>query len=145
MRESFNRLKDWRALREHLATLDENDQIEALRTYWEKMPMSLHVLDYDNAKEWPTPWELISENYYDTNVIAYLMMETLKNIGWSEDRFELAYIQDKNDNSRLMVLILDNKNVLNYSYGEIVSLDNVRENIYTLIRYKIENNSIKEI
>lgn len=145
MTKSLDKIKKWREFRTLLGTLTAEQQINSVVEYWSKMPLTNFVMDWDDAQSWPTPWEIISEDYYDSVAIAYMMLETLKAVGWDESQFELRYIQDKVDNSRMMILILDNETVLNYSYNEIVSLNDIEAKLANMIRYKLIKNKFEEI
>lgn len=138
------KIKEWRDFRISINDKNEVDQLTDVVEYWSKAPLVNYVLDYNTFKEWPTPWELISEDYFDSITIAYLMMETLITLKWNKDRFVLSYIKPDDNSDYIMVLIVDNKYVLNYSYNEIYDINDLKYD-KCLINIKYENDILKEI
>lgn len=122
--KTLDRIKDWRNFRKSIENSSENKQIKENVLYWSKMPTVNFVLNYNEFNKWPTPWDIVSEGYYDSIAIAYLMMETLILLGWDKKRFSLNYIKPDESSDFIMVLIIDDKNVLNYSYNEVYNIKN---------------------
>lgn len=129
-------IKSWKDLRDKIKWFDDDNKIVEVLNYWSKVATVHYVMDWDKPKTWLTPWEIIHDDYYDDVAIAYMMAETLILDGMSPDRIELRYIQNVNDKSRFMILIIDDTLVLNYSYNEIVLLDDIKSNLITYSRYK---------
>ena len=123
MSKILNRIKEWRDFRKDIKNLSSDEQILGVVNYWSKMPVVNFVLNYNEYDKWPTAWELITEGYFDSISIAYLMMETLVICGWNKDRFKLEYIKPDDSSEYIMVLIIDNRLVLNYSYNEVYNID----------------------
>lgn len=134
MYEKIN-LDSWREFRNSLQWFDDDEKILKTMDYWSNAPMVNYVLDWDKPDSWITPWEIINDDYYDTNAIAYMMSETLILSGFDASRIRLEFIQDKIDSSRLMILVIDNRYVLNYSYNEIVEYSNIKNRIIKYVEY----------
>lgn len=124
MSKILNRIGEWRDFRKNIKNLSEEEQINQVVNYWSKMPIVNFVLNYNEYEKWPTAWELITDGYFDTVSIAYLMMETLIICGWDKNRFRLEYIKPDENSEYLMVLIIDDKFILNYSYNEVYNIEN---------------------
>ncbi|AXH72781.1 MAG: putative periplasmic protein [Caudoviricetes sp.] len=139
-----NRLNDWKDFRKSLNGKNENEIIHSTINYWSKKPIVNFVLNYNTYETWPTPWEIISEDYFDSICIAYLMMETLISLGFEKDRFELRYIKPDADSDYIMILILDNKHVFNYSYNELYDISNVSY-INCMIKLRYIENRIEKV
>ena len=116
----------WREFRLEISKMNEIDQINLVVNYWSKAPTITFAIDWFE-RQFPTPWEIINEGYYDLNYIAFLMKETLTNSGWEESRIKMCYIKTKENDYEGMVLIIDNKYLLNYSYMEVLNYDDYKD------------------
>lgn len=139
----LDKIKDWRDFRKDIKSLSEHDQIENIVKYWAKVPTVNFVLNYNEYDKWPTPWELLTDGYFDSVTIAYMMLQTFLTIGWSEDRFRLEYIKPDEASDFIMVLIIDEKYILNYSYNEVYNITNYKYD-RRLINLIFDGNKLKE-
>lgn len=128
-------IKSWKELRDKIKWFDDENKIIEVMKYWQKVPTVHYVMDWDKPEKWLTPWEIIHDDYYDDVAIVYMMAETLILDGMDPSRIELRYVQDKTDKSRFMILIIDGKYVLNYSYDEVLTVKQIQNNIITYSRY----------
>lgn len=135
------RILSWRDFRASIQNLPEVEQLEKTAIFWAKAPLITYSIDWDKASDWPTPWELIHEGNFDNTSIAYLMEQTLIALGWDSSRLELSYIRLKDNSDQMMILLVDDKYVLNYSWGEVFDIDRIRQYCVTMIKYKWSNNS----
>ena len=106
------RLKFWSTFRSTIANLSIKEQCIEVDRFWQKTPYQNHYLHPDFMKEWPTPWQLLSDNIYCYYARALGMIYTLLLLG----NKDIALVEAKDDNSNEVVLVLvDNaKYVLNY-------------------------------
>jgi hypothetical protein len=113
------RLRSWVALRNDATNLSINDQCIEIDRFWQRVPLQNHYLHPDFIHEWPTPWQLISDNTYCYYARALGMIYTLLLLG----NKDIALVEAKDDNSNEVVLVLvDNaKYVLNYWPDTIVN------------------------
>lgn len=132
-----DQLLKWKEFRDSIENLSEYDQLEQTMKYWEKAPIITYAIDWNST--FPTPWEVIHEGYYDSNMIAYMMAQTLEMIGWDKERIQMCYIKTKDNTFEGMILIIDNKFLINYSYNEILNIDDYKDNFRFL---RINNNMI---
>lgn len=116
----------WREFRLDLPKFTEEDQLQLVVNYWSKAPIITFAIDW-YEKNFPTPWEIINEGYYDSNYIAFLMKETLVNSGWDSSRIKMCFVKTKDNDYEGMVLIIDNNYLLNYSYGEVLTINDYKD------------------
>lgn len=136
-------LKDWKKFRSDISLLNTFEQILETIDFWKNAPLVNFVLNYNEYKKWPSPWELIYENFYDSVVLSYVMSQTLLLIDDNQNH-ELWYIKPDSEHDYCMILIINNEYVLNYSYGNILHKDDLKYD-NCLIKLKYENKKLKEI
>jgi hypothetical protein len=137
----------WRDLRESIESIENDlDVLSTVRTYWEKVAVVNYLLDYDHPETWPTPWELIHNGYFCHNSLAYMMYYTLyfsDDVRWA-NRIELKLVQDINNNEIVIVLFIDNRYLLNYSYNEIIDLNEKNPELNILYEYERVKHKFKK-
>ena len=106
------RLKFWSTFRSTIANLSIKEQCIEVDRFWQKTPFQNHYLHPDFMKEWPTPWQLLSDNIYCYYARALGMIYTLLLLG----NKDIALVEAKDDNNNEVVLVLVDsaKYVLNY-------------------------------
>ncbi len=117
---SAERLADWKDLRARIGTMADQDALTELTRYWAQAPLSVTSHDPENPSTWPTPWEMISRGEWSKPMVAVGMEFTLRLAGWSEDRLKLRYLRDYDISEEIMILIVDDKIVLNYTDGAAI-------------------------
>lgn len=131
-------MKYWHQFRDSLSHESEIDiTLTKVCQFWAKAPISTRKIDYFTPEMWPTPWELIHSGEYCRSSIALGMESTLmlfKGSPFTADRVELALIDDDHVDMYLIVIV-DGHKVLNYSIGEVVTLDQMK-NTTVLDRFK---------
>jgi hypothetical protein len=135
--------KHWRILRAQL-TSDKTDleHLEIIVKFWSKAPISAPYLDWDHPDSWPDPWEFITEMNFDESGIAIGMEYTFllaEDQRWVLDRLHLALIASTDGSKQLLILIIDNKYVLNYSYGVIMSFEQASKELVIQQEYMYIN------
>jgi hypothetical protein len=133
------RILAWRKFRQSVANLNELEQLSLIAKFWGDAPLQTYVLDWDRSEEWPSAWQLLHDGNFDSNVIAILMEQTLILLGWSPERLKLQYIKDVVIEEQLMILIIDNLWVLNYSYYEVFELEKIKNNFSVYAKYQTHN------
>ena len=117
------RLQIWRNVRQKthsdiIDVLEEFATIETLPRY----------LDYYTPSSWPTPFEIVSEGYLCQSGVTLILLSTLINKGFiSKDTIQLPVISN-NITGTSGLVIYDRESVYNFTPGEIVSWDYVKEN-----------------
>ena len=134
------RIRHWRELRFSL-TEDQTDekQLLTVATYWQQFPISMFYLDVDRPKYWPSPWQVLFDGDYCRSTLAYLMEQTLfmsSDDRWNAERLHLMLIDDCLKSELFMILVADNKYVVNYSQNEIINFDFIKKNCIIQHEYK---------
>ncbi|RYD62885.1 MAG: hypothetical protein EOP83_13470 [Verrucomicrobiaceae bacterium] len=129
------RLADWKALREHLKTLTEREQLDLVAKYWGQAPLCRFAYDAEDAKSWPTMWEMISENNWCRNSVAIGMEQTLRLAGFAPDRMKLSYIKDYDLSDMILVLIVDDLYYLNYEHATVVTAPETRRDTFVVWQF----------
>ena len=94
-------------------------QCVAIDDFWQKSPIQHHYLHTDFMKDWPSPWQLLSDNTYCNYARALGMVYTLLLLG--NKSIELVDAVDDNNNEVVLVLVDDAKYVLNYWPGTVLN------------------------
>ncbi len=115
------RLQDWRKFRE---TLTEDD-LDLIIDWWSSLPFTMRAIDIYDSKQWPTPWELVYYGDYCKSSISLGIAYTLclMDGNW-QDRVKLLMIDD-NGLDIFLVVLLDDKYLINYGYKEIIEFDSL--------------------
>ena len=133
------RVRHWRELRFSL-TKDQTDEEQLLTVakYWQQFPISNYYIDVDRPKYWPTPWQVLFDSDYCKSTLAYLMEQTLlmSDDRWDTKRLRLILIDDKINSDLFIVLVADNKYVVNYSQDDIIDFDFIAKNC--IIQYEYQ-------
>ncbi len=98
-----------------------HDQIIEIDKFWQRVPTQNHYLHPDFIKEWPDPWQLLSDNTYCYYARALGMIYTLLLLG--NNSIELVQAKDDNSNEVVLVLVDNAKYVLNYWPDTVVNND----------------------
>jgi len=113
------RLRSWAKLREEILSLDSINQVIKIDEFWQKSPIQNHYLHPDYIKDWPTPWQLLSDNVFCYYARALGIVYTLLLLG--KKNIDLVDAVDDNSNEVVLVLVDDAKYVLNYWPNTVVN------------------------
>ena len=110
-------LADWVRLRREAALLKQPEQLLLINDWWFRAPIVNHLLYWEDARSWPTPWHLLNNNGYCELARALGIVYTIMII---ENRTytDLKIIQTKEDN---LVLVDGGKYILNWAPGEMLN------------------------
>lgn len=112
-------LSEWKLLREEIKTLDDATALQRVADYWSRAPLDKMAYDPEDQNEWPSPWEMIMAHSWCPYSVAIGMEFTLRLGGWNPDRMKLKLIRDYDICDQRMVLVVDDKLVLNYIVGDV--------------------------
>jgi hypothetical protein len=113
------RLRSWVDLRNKVSRLRLLDQVLEIDNFWQRVPTQNHYLHTDYIKDWPNPWQLLSDNTYCNYARALGMIYTLLLLG--NKNIDLVDAVDDNSNEVVLVLVDDAKYVLNYWPDTVVN------------------------
>lgn len=141
-----NLRKEWKQLRNSLtADLSDLQQLEIVSKWWAQCPTAHQWLDYDHVHTWPDPWELITTKNLDYSAISLGIEYTLLLNGdgrWTGNRIQLCLASDIGRTMQHLVVIVDNKLVLNASYAKVIDLT---DELIVHSRYRYDNKKHIEI
>lgn len=137
------RLRDWKDFRKEVACIDNiEEQLLIVQEYWNKQPFILRYIDIDRPQNWPRPWKMVYNGDYCISAKVYLMEQTLllaDEKRYRPENLRLAYVDNKLISDAFMILIYDNKYVLNYQYDQIVNFDSVKKSCIIIHEYTKSN------
>lgn len=110
------RLKDWRSFRQTLDNTDLKSSLQNLVDWFKTAPLSSRVIDIYDSTTWPGPWDLLYAGDMDENAIALAMAYSLQ---LCDIDCEVLFAQDREEHFMGLVVMVDNRYVLGYTYGEV--------------------------
>ena len=117
------RLSIWRNVRQKT----HNNILEVLEDFSKIEPLPRY-LDYYTPSSWPNPFEIVNEGYLCQSGVTLVLLSTLINKGFiSKDTIQLPVISN-NITGTSGLVIYDRESVYNFTPGEIVSWEYVKEN-----------------
>ena len=125
-----DRILSWKAFRESLDSLSLEECIKTVNKHWWTAPVSSQFYCQSLTENWPKPWELVVENYYDDIGRALGMLYTIQLSNHTCDVKLLCGVDDGDEYN--LVLIDDEKYTLNWDTNFYVntslskSLKNIR-------------------
>ena len=114
-----SRLQSWATFRNTISVLPIDQQCIEIDRFWQRVPLQSHYLHPDFIDEWPSPWQLLSDNNYCYYARALGMIYTLLLVGNKE--LELVEAKDDNSNEVVLVLVDNAKYLLNYWPDTVVN------------------------
>lgn len=149
LRSSEYLLRDWRSFRQDL-TKEQTDQeqLKEVAEYWTKPPLSTFVLDWDHPEKWMTPWETLYYGNFCRSTVAYMMEQTLLLSGcerWTPDRLELWLVKDSTFEEIYILLVVDEKYILNNEHGKVNELTKVMKTCQVMSKYRLNEEGHEEI
>ena len=109
------RLADWVRLRQEAAALGLPEQLILINDWWFRAPIVNHLIHWEDARSWPTPWHLLNNNGYCELARALGIVYTVMLL---ENYTDLKIIQTKEDN---LVLVDGGKYILNWAPGTVLN------------------------
>ena len=131
------RIVHWRDFRKSLDHLSLEDAAKQVAEFWQGCPFVPYYLDPDVPDEWPTPWELISENYYCDLAKALGMLYTLyftKHGKKLEPEIRVYYDPESEFTYNLPILA-QGKYVVNLVDYDVVNIKSINKNFILKHRY----------
>ena len=113
------RLRSWVDLRNKLLRLSNSEIAVEIDRFWQTVPLTNHYLHPDFIKDWPDPWQLLSDNTYCYYARALGMIYTLLLLG--NKNIDLIEAVDDNNNEVVLVLFDSAKYVMNYWPGTVLN------------------------
>ena len=112
------RFKVWQDLRQSVLNLPTESALESINTWWFNSPWKPYYLHWDDRQVWPTPWELLNDNWYCDLARGLGILYTITLL----DRPDLAsadlVLTESGDN---LVLVDKTKYILNWKPDSVVN------------------------
>ena len=138
-----NRIIIWREFRERISKLQKEQALEETARFWGTCPISTQYLAADLPEDWPDPWMLLHDNYYDDIAITLGMVYTLT---LASDQFDDAEIRILCHSSGAVfhtAWFENGKYIINYEYGTVVSLNDLQSDLFTKYKYSYKDLNIE--
>ena len=126
-----DRLSSWAQHRSKIET--SLTPLEDVWEFWKDAPYIPYnnKIDPFNRRSWPSPWQIIVDNYYDDFTKAVMIATTLR----LTKRFEKSSIQirtylDNSKNAMYNVVVIDENWLINYSDNGPILIEKMPEAFY---------------
>jgi len=131
------RLRSWKKFRESLNELTKKDALYQTAKLWGTVPLENRTIDPYDSIRWPTPWEMIYSNHFCSYSRALGIYYTLL---YSNQKFELDInlIQCHELNDIILVIIVDNDTVLNYTFDDLDKWNEIQEHCRVLQNFNLK-------
>jgi hypothetical protein len=116
---STENIIEWRTFRRSIT----KDHIHAVANAWQQCPTIDSYLEFDDPRNWPDPWTLISDGIYDDTARALGIFYTLYFTSYEkkDNMFIEVYRDRKNHEYLNLVRCEDGLYTLNYREGQVVN------------------------
>lgn len=112
----------WRNLRSSAKDTPFANFIELVNSWWTYTPWVRKTIDPYKPETWPDPWALINTSQFCRSAIALGQAYTLWTCFPNED-VELWLVNNFNEKDVHLVVVIDKKTVLNYTLGQVLSVE----------------------
>lgn len=112
----------WREFRQQANDKTISDMIDLVNQWWTFTPWVRKTIDPYNPESWPTPWDMISKGEFCRSAIALGQAYTLWSCFPNAD-VELWLINNFGEKDVHLVVVIDQKTLLNYTLGHVQTLE----------------------
>ncbi len=112
----------WRELRTNAVNATIETVIELVNGWWTYSPWVKKTMDPYKPETWPTPWDMINRGEFCRSAIALGQAYTL----WlcaPANAVELWLVNNFSEKDIHLVVVIDEKTVLNYTLGQVMSIE----------------------
>lgn len=140
------RLQAWRDFRKTLDSLTLEQATESVAEFWHGCPFVPYNLDPADPTSWPTPWEMITENYYCDLAKAIGMLYTLyfTTHGTGLDVEIRVYGDPRTDYEYNLAVLSQGKYVLNFRDASVVNIESLNKNLVLKHQYSSKELKLEE-
>jgi hypothetical protein len=117
-RNFSERLESWAQLRQQCRQLDSEPALIKINQWWFQTPWTAYHLHWDDQKDWPDPWQLLSDDQYCPVARGLGIMYTIAMLD-REDLQDVQMIEYQSDN---LVLVSKEKYILNWDPDQVVNI-----------------------
>jgi hypothetical protein len=112
------RLESWTQLRQQASTTDVESALCQINSWWFQTPWRAYHLHWDDIKDWPDPWQLLSDDIYCPLARGLGILYTITLL----DRADLQDSVLTEFDSDNLVLVNKKKYILNWDANSIVNI-----------------------
>lgn len=112
----------WRELRQDLFNKTLDQIIEQVNHWWTFSPWVKKTIDPYKPESWPTPWDMINRGEFCRSAISLGQAYTLWLCAPSAN-VELWLINNFSEKDVHLVVVIDEKTMLNYTLGQVFSVE----------------------
>ena len=117
-RDFSERLESWAQLRQQCSQLDLDPALIKINSWWFQTPWTAYHLHWDDQRDWPDPWQLLSDNQYCPVARGLGIMYTIAMLD-REDLQDVQMIEYQSDN---LVLVSQEKYILNWDPDQVLNI-----------------------
>jgi hypothetical protein len=130
------RLDAWAELRKQIQTLPAEQALARINTWWHQTPWRAYHLHWDDQESWPSPWELLSDNFYCDVAKSLGMLYTISLLD-HPDLIDAELVLTKQGDN--LVLVCQGKYILNWSPDTVVNTNHKLEINKRLTQSQVQN------
>ena len=112
------RLTSWTDLRNRVNTVSIETALLEINQWWSQTPWRPYYLHWDDQKDWPDPWQLLSDNVYCDLARGLGIMYTISLLNRADMADAELVLADEGTN---LVLVAKEKYILNWDQDSIVN------------------------
>ena len=117
-----DRLDSWVRMRHSVREMAIFPALQTVNQWWAESPWRPYYLHWNDQKDWPDPWELLSDNHFCDVARALGIMYTL--VLLERDDINEAVMAETNLGN--LVLVNDGKYILNWSPDEVLNISSTK-------------------
>jgi hypothetical protein len=137
------RLHEWKEFRDTISTSDLENAVRETGHLWSYAPYVTHYLDPIDTANWPDPWALLHENYYDDLAKSLGMLYTLylcRHFNNQLTDLEIRiYKNPTNQDVYNVVWINDGLYILNFEFDTVVNKTQLEENLILMNQISLQD------
>ena len=112
------RLQAWADLRDQCGQLPLAQALDDVNAWWQQTPWKPYYLHWDDRDQWPTPWELLSDNIYCDLARAVGIVYTVTML----ERDDITGVELADTDQGNLVLVNQGKYILNWHRGDELNI-----------------------
>jgi hypothetical protein len=113
-----DRLTSWNHLRSQCQQGSVDSALSTINDWWFQAPWKPYYLHWDDQRDWPDPWQLLSDNWYCDLARGLGILYTITLLDRADLTSARLVLTDSGDN---LVLVEKEKYILNWDPDAIVN------------------------
>ena len=118
-RDFAARLTAWTSLRDACHLEPAQQALERINAWWFAAPWSSYYLHWDDRRDWPDPWQILSDDIYCEVARGLGMLYTIAML----DRSDIADAELQDCANGTVLQVLGGKYILNWVPSGIVNIN----------------------